>query len=205
MKKSKKQPETQKRAALQAKPEGRRTAAKQAEIDKAVEQQKHNEQVWRDVVNGKKPKSAMKYEDEGGEVIRIGWPDGYKPEKDVTYASVPGAAGAPRSLLAHEKLFKRGTTTRVTVTSNEKGEIVDSKIGGKRGRPNGAATRGNGNFDAKLKITILHEGNPKKEGTLAHENWKRYRNGMTVEEYYKAGGKTSTLKWDSERGFIKLA
>jgi hypothetical protein len=96
------------------------------------------------------------------------------------------------SVAAHEKLFSREEPAEeVTPTPS------------KRGRPSGSVTRGTVTFAGK-KIFLLVKENPKQPGTAAHEKWKLYRNGMTVEEYYAAGGRTSSLKWDSEREFIKV-
>lgn len=42
----------------------------------------HNNALIRAVWSGKKPKSALAWEDEGGELKRVGWPEGYKPNLD---------------------------------------------------------------------------------------------------------------------------
>lgn len=99
------------------------------------------------------------------------------------------------SVAAHHQLF--------LVRKEEPPAPLTAAQKKRRGRPNGAVTRGNTTFKQK-RIRVLSKGNPKQPGTAAHETWKLYRDGMTTEEYYAHGGKTASLKWDSEREFIRL-
>lgn len=46
--------------------------------------------------------------------------------------------------------------------------------------------------------------NPKKQGSASYDRFALYREGMTVQEFLEAGGTTGDVKWDTERGFIKL-
>lgn len=52
------------------------------------------------------------------------------------------------------------------------------------------------------KIRLLVKENPKKPASEAWKIFALYRDGMTVEEFIKAGGKH--LKWDIDHGFVKL-
>lgn len=65
-----------------------RSPQKQKWLDKAAAEAEQNQQLWKEVIKGRKPKSALRYQDEGGEFIRQGWPN-----------------GVAKSVAAHEKLF----------------------------------------------------------------------------------------------------
>jgi len=57
-----------------------------------------------------------------------------------------------------------------------------------------------------LTITVVSETNPKRPNSAAFGRFATYQTGMTVGEYLaKSGGTRQDLKWDSERGFIKLS
>lgn len=144
---------------------------------KASAETEHNGQLLEQVWQGKKPKGALRFEDEGGEAKRVGWPDGYKKQLD-------------KSIKTHERLFTR------------RAEAIPPAD--KKGRPNGATTRGSGGFAKEAKIQILVKENPKRPGSSSYDVWNLYSNGMTVGEYYEKGGKIASLKWDSEHEFIKI-
>lgn len=67
-------------------------------------------------------------------------------------------------------------------------------------RPKGNAVR---RSDPR-KIVWVSETNPKKPGSSAHRKFSLYRVGMTVSEFIEAGGTTADVKWDTERGFVRL-
>lgn len=46
--------------------------------------------------------------------------------------------------------------------------------------------------------------NPKKVGSASHERYEKYKEGMTVQDFIAAGGKTADIKWDVSKGFIVL-
>lgn len=54
------------------------------------------------------------------------------------------------------------------------------------------------------RIVYVSEVNPKKQGSSAYDRFALYTIGMTVDEFVKAGGTAADVKWDAERGFIKL-
>ena len=53
-------------------------------------------------------------------------------------------------------------------------------------------------------IRVLVAENPKRKGTASYERFARYRDGMSVAEFVKAGGTQGDLRWDQERGFVRL-
>jgi len=55
------------------------------------------------------------------------------------------------------------------------------------------------------KISLLETKNPKREGSKAHKRYELYRKHKTVASYLSAGGKRSSLRYDSKHGYIKLS
>lgn len=64
--------------------------------------------------------------------------------------------------------------------------------------------RGSPNFPGDAKITVRTDSNPKRVGSKAHAKFALYKTGDTVEAFLKKGGTYSTLKWDTEHGFVAL-
>lgn len=54
-------------------------------------------------------------------------------------------------------------------------------------------------------ITLLVEGNPKREGSKSHERFGHYRNGLTVGEALAAGLTTGDIHHDVAHNFISLS
>jgi hypothetical protein len=54
------------------------------------------------------------------------------------------------------------------------------------------------------KISWVSEKNPKKPGSAAHAKFSLYRVGMSIDEFIAAGGTMADVKWDTERGFIRM-
>ena len=48
--------------------------------------------------------------------------------------------------------------------------------------------------------------NPKRAGSIAHQSFSHYRDGMTVKEYRDSGAPNplGNLNWDSDHGFIVI-
>lgn len=74
-----------------------------------------------------------------------------------------------------------------------------------------AKMRGPRGVPETAKITVLVEGNPKREGSKAHAAFACYRDGMTVGEFCDAvnaagqdGMGTPNLVYDAAHGFIKI-
>ena len=57
----------------------------------------------------------------------------------------------------------------------------------------------------QAKIKVLVEENPKRNNTLAADRFALYENGMTVEEYVAAGGRSGDVNHDAAEGYITLA
>lgn len=57
--------------------------------------------------------------------------------------------------------------------------------------------------DARI-ITVLTTSNPKRAGTSAHDRFAKYRTGMTVAAFLRAGGTTGDINWDQQRSFIRI-
>lgn len=53
-------------------------------------------------------------------------------------------------------------------------------------------------------IRLLVDKNPKKQGSKTYERFELYRDGMTVQEFRQAGGTSDDVKWDAQRGFIRV-
>lgn len=56
-----------------------------------------------------------------------------------------------------------------------------------------------------LKIRILVSHNPKKPGCAAWHRFNLYRDGMTQEEFKRAGGTQEDIVYDLKNGFISLS
>ena len=64
--------------------------------------------------------------------------------------------------------------------------------------------RGSPNWPQDGVISLRVEHNPKRKGTKAFVKFERYRNKMTVKEFIESGGTYTSLKWDTEHGFIAV-
>jgi hypothetical protein len=53
-------------------------------------------------------------------------------------------------------------------------------------------------------IVYVSPTNPKKAGSASYDRFALYREGMTVDEFVQAGGTIADVKWDAERGHIRL-
>ena len=64
--------------------------------------------------------------------------------------------------------------------------------------------RGSPNYPLDGKLTVRVDANPKRVGSKAHARFALYKTGDTVEQFMKKGGTYSTLKWDTEHGFVAI-
>lgn len=55
------------------------------------------------------------------------------------------------------------------------------------------------------KITLIEKENPKRKNSKAYKRYELYRKHKDVAAYIEAGGKRSSLRYDSKHGFIKLS
>ncbi len=53
-------------------------------------------------------------------------------------------------------------------------------------------------------IMLLAKKNPKRPGSKSHKRFDLYRDGMSVQEFLRAGGTREDLRWDRERGYISI-
>jgi hypothetical protein len=58
-------------------------------------------------------------------------------------------------------------------------------------------------YDGKTIHRIV-KGNPRKEGTHGWKSFNLVQDGMTVEDYLKAGGRKVDLAWDLDHKFVEL-
>jgi hypothetical protein len=65
-----------------------------------------------------------------------------------------------------------------------------------------AAAVGRAKFSDTAKITVLVKDNPRRKGTVAYEKFSKFKSGMTVGEFIKAGERHED--WDM-RGIIGTA
>jgi len=86
----------------------------------------------------------------------------------------------------------------------------ESEMAGKKKEkePKAARAPSNGdgrrNKNSEKRITVLAEGNPKREGTATYGRFKLYKDGMTVAEFLKKGGTSADVTYDVEHKFIEL-
>lgn len=66
-----------------------------------------------------------------------------------------------------------------------------------RGRP--------GAYEDSQSIKVLAKENPKREGSDGYKRFELYRKNKTVGAFLKAGGTAADLRWDVEKGFIKVS
>ena len=53
-------------------------------------------------------------------------------------------------------------------------------------------------------IRLLVDDNPKRLGSAAYTRYTFYDDGITVNEYFRRGGRPEDIKWDLEHHYIKL-
>jgi hypothetical protein len=53
-------------------------------------------------------------------------------------------------------------------------------------------------------ITKLVKENPRAKGTWGWESFKLIRNGMTVDQFVKAGGRRKDLRWDIAHNYVSV-
>jgi hypothetical protein len=56
--------------------------------------------------------------------------------------------------------------------------------------------------DAVIRLLVDH--NPKRKNSRSYEEFNRYKDGMTIKEFIKVGGHRASIRWDVNKGFIKL-
>jgi len=56
----------------------------------------------------------------------------------------------------------------------------------------------------KAIIRLLIDHNPKRKNSRSYGEFSLYKDGMTVEEYIKAGGSKAGIRWDLDKKYIRL-
>lgn len=88
---------------------------------------------------------------------------------------------------------------------NGDGVAADKKP---RGEKKARAPRAEGEARSRVSkdatIKLLAAENPKRKGSAAFDRFKLYRDGMTVGDFLKKGGKTIDLGYDVKAGHISL-
>jgi hypothetical protein len=76
----------------------------------------------------------------------------------------------------------------------------------KTGEANATARPGRVSSHAGKHIFILTEGkkNPRREGTHGHRSFSLIKEGMLVEDYFTAGGRSNDLAWDIDHKFVEV-
>jgi hypothetical protein len=105
----------------------------------------------------------------------------------------------------------KSKTPAAVVMKGAKGKKTPPKPAAKKTPAKPATKKADGapaapRMDTSLKIQIVAEDNPRREGSQGYDNWKiikRY-DGKTVEAYLNAGGGSNHLRWDVQHGSVKL-
>lgn len=53
-------------------------------------------------------------------------------------------------------------------------------------------------------IKKLIETNPRRKNSIGYKSWELIKDGMSIEEYVKAGGRTKDLLWDHKKGYVSF-
>lgn len=100
--------------------------------------------------------------------------------------------------------------TGIPLTDIE-GRPLPTPIGHRRGEPPAAPitlvpARKRMQYTPKLDPRIITSivPNPKSPGSKAHARYALYTEGMTVQQYLVAGGESSDIRYDVNRGYIKV-
>lgn len=127
---------------------------------------------------------AVKQQDHNRKV----WLDviaGKKPKSALKNTAEGGECeGLVQSVEAHAKLFPQSAARQAPTK-------VPTKV------------RSTAELEGKY-IHILVGSCPRKAGTAAAKLWELYKEGMSTEAYFEAGGAKGSLKCDIERGNVEL-
>lgn len=65
-------------------------------------------------------------------------------------------------------------------------------------------TRGRKSQYINKRIYKAVKDNPRRKGTPGHKSFSIIRNGMTYDQYKRAGGRPQDLQWDVNHGYVKV-
>lgn len=115
---------------------------------------------------------------------------------------------------------ERATSAAAARTTEQEGTEMAKKTGArkeKKEKTNGGETNGRGRrgrFTDEMKITVLADKNPKREGTRSADVFGCYRDGITVGKFVERvmaldggtrGEAVGNLNWDTKKEFISVA
>lgn len=105
-----------------------------------------------------------------------------------------GKSNAKGSSQGAQKSNKR-PPAKAKGTSTGKGKAKAQPAKGTGGKPIHAD-------DAVIRVLV--DANPKRPGSRAAQEWELYKDKMTVKQYLEAGGSRAGIRWDEDRGFIRV-
>jgi len=103
---------------------------------------------------------------------------------------------------------QRSRSTNLNSRTPEEGiDMATKKKAAKKTKANGEAKgkRGRaGQFGPEMKIKVLADKNPKREGSAASERFELYGKNKTVESFLAAGGSSRDLAYDVTHGHVEV-
>lgn len=124
--------------------------------------------------------------------------------RQQTLADQAGAAAAVHSptIPPADAAAPAGNTMKVKdIMAKAKKDKAEGNGGGRRGRAPA--------FADEMKISVLVDGNPKREGSRGHACFGHYRNGMLVKTYVEKvgdrGEAMANLRYDAAKEHISVA
>jgi hypothetical protein len=70
--------------------------------------------------------------------------------------------------------------------------------------PKSSSPASSSKFHGGERIYRIVKKNPRKEGTWGWKSFQLIKDGMTVDQYIKAGGRKNDLQWDVDHKFVEL-
>jgi len=101
-----------------------------------------------------------------------------------------------------DKKMKNGKTPKATKAKSKKTAAKAKNGNGKK--KEAGAPRVNSEL-ADLIIVKLVKENPRREKTEGWKSWELLKPKMTYAEFIAAGGRNKDLRWDEEKGHLKLS
>jgi len=150
----------------------------------------------------KRKKRATKEEKRHGGPIILWTFKGMKKGRGIAMAKEEMAAAAEKEKEEKAEAKEKAKAAKKKEKTKAKKTKKPKKMKkGKKGKS--GKSRGPRMVDGK--ITLLVKENPKREGSKAHKRYELYRKHKTVAKYLDAGGKRSSLRYDSKHSNIKLS
>ncbi len=77
-------------------------------------------------------------------------------------------------------------------------KVASKKKVAAKGESKSRAPRGSKKFPFEATISVLSESNPKRDGTMAYDMFKLYKEGMTVKRFLDLGGRYDPDWWTKQ-------